>query len=122
MRDTTPLVNPAMAGDLLESSRTWNINNEDNADTIYISKDGLCSDNEPCFKHIQNGIASASAPTTIKITQETYNEDVVLDFNETISLEGGWNTAFTTNSGQSTINGSLTISNGKVMVENIILQ
>ena len=39
--------------------------------TIYVSKDGLCSGNNPCFRNIQKGIASASDPTAIKISQET---------------------------------------------------
>jgi len=90
--------------------------------TIYVSKDGLCNGNNPCFPNIQNGIASVTGPSLIKITQETYYEDVVLDFSQTIELNGGWDTTFTTNSGQTTVNGSLTISNGKIIIKKITLQ
>ncbi len=90
--------------------------------TIYVSKDGSCSGNNPCYSNIQNGIASASAPSAINITQEACNENVILDSAQTIYLEGGWNSTFTTNSGQTTINGSLTIRNGKMIMNKIILQ
>jgi len=117
LADYRPAGSSGPYGMLQATRASWIIEN-----AIYISTDGSCSGNSPCFQNIQDGIAFASAPTAIRITQETYNEDVVLDFNETIYLEGGWDTAFTTNLGQSTINGSLTISNGKVIVRNIILQ
>jgi hypothetical protein len=104
--------------DMLQAARaTWIVGNP-----IYISQDGSCGGYSPCFQKIQDGIASASNQTSIKITQGTYEEDVVLGLNETIHLEGGWDPAFTTHSGQSAIKGSLTISNGEVIVENIILR
>jgi hypothetical protein len=87
-----------------------------------VSKDGSCNGNNPCFTNIQNGISSASAPSIIKITQETYNENVILDFDVEFTLQGGWGTSFTTNSGQTTDNGSLTIRNGSVTVENLIIK
>ncbi len=90
--------------------------------TIYVSQDGSCSGHNPCYPNIQNGIAMAPVPSVIKITQETYNENVVLDFNETIFLEGGWDMNFTSNSSYTIIKGSLTISNGKMIIGWIILQ
>ncbi len=90
--------------------------------TIYVSKDGLCSGYNPCFPKIQNGIAIASVPSIIKITQETYNENIILDFDEEITLQGGWGADFTSNSSYTTINGSITITNGTMIIENIILQ
>ncbi len=90
--------------------------------TIYVSKDDWCNGNNPCFPNIQNGIASASAPSVIKITQETYNENVVLDFDEEITLQGGWNTSFTSNSSFTIIQGSITITHGKMIIEWIIFE
>jgi hypothetical protein len=89
---------------------------------FYVSKDDGCGGKTPCYTTIQNGIAAATAPTAIYITQKTYNENVILDLNKTITLEGGWDTSFTTDSGQTTINGSLTVSNGKVIINRIILR
>ena len=92
------------------------------APAIYVSKDGLCNGNNPCFPNIQNGIALASAPSIIKITEGTYNENIILDFDEEMMLQGGWNADFTSNSSYTTIDGSLTITNGTMIIENIILQ
>jgi hypothetical protein len=103
--------------DMLQATRASSLIN-----TIYVSKDGSCNGNNPCFTNIQNGISSASAPSIIKITQETYNENVILDFDVEFTLQGGWGTSFTTNSGQTTDNGSLTIRNGSVTVENLIIK
>ena len=89
---------------------------------IYVSKDGECNSNHPCYPNIQNGIASASIPATIKITGETYIEDILLDFSQVVTLQGGWDTNFTSNSSFSTIQGSITITNGKMIIEWIILQ
>jgi hypothetical protein len=90
--------------------------------TIYVSKDDHCGGNKPCFPHIQNGIASASIPATIKITGETYIEDILLDFSRQLTLQGGWDTSFTSDSSYTTIDGSLTIKHGTMIVEYIILQ
>jgi len=90
--------------------------------TIYVSKeDGSCSGHNPCYPNIQNAIAMASALSIIKITQGTYNEDIILDVDQEITLEGGWDATFTSNSSYTTINGSLTITHGKLTTENIIL-
>jgi beta-glucanase (GH16 family) len=91
-------------------------------ETIYVSKDGICSGNVPCFSDIQKGIASASGPSAIEITQETYDENIILDFDEVIALQGGWDTNFTSNSSYTTISGSITITNGKMTIERIIFK
>jgi hypothetical protein len=104
--------------DMLQAARaTWVAGN-----TIYVSQDGSCGGRTPCFKKIQDGIASASDQTSVKIAQGTYGEEVVLGLNYAIHLDGGWDTAFATHSGQSAINGSLTISNGEAIVEGITLR
>jgi hypothetical protein len=91
-------------------------------DSIYVSKESSCSGHSLCFQNIQNGIASASVPTEVKITQETYNENIILDLDQVITLQGGWDTSFTSCSSYTTIHGSITITNGTMIIENIILQ
>ena len=89
---------------------------------IYVSKDGTCNGHIPCWPNVQNGIASASAPSIIRITGETYNGNIVLDFDQVIALEGGWDTTFTSDSIPTTIQGSLTIKHGTMIFEYIILK
>jgi hypothetical protein len=89
--------------------------------TIYVSKVVLCNGHNPCSSNIQDGIAMASAPSIIKITQGTYDENIILNFDQVILLSGGWDANFTSNSSYTTINGSLTIIHGKLTTENIIV-
>jgi hypothetical protein len=84
--------------------------------TIYVSQDGTCGGHTPCYSTIQGGIDSVSAPSILKITQETYDEDVVLDVNQIITLEGGWDTSFTSCSSHTIITGSLTIPDGTLIL------
>jgi hypothetical protein len=89
---------------------------------IYVKTDHQCANKTPCFATIQTGIDSAQTLTIINITQETYHENVVLNSPKELTLQGGWDATFTTNQSYTIIDGSLTISNGKVIVENIILE
>jgi hypothetical protein len=90
--------------------------------TIYVSKDGVCNGHSHCWPNIENGISQASDPSIIEITQETYDEDIVLDVDKEIILEGGWDTNFASCSSYTTIKGSMTITHGTIIIENIILK
>ena len=89
---------------------------------IYVATDGVCAGNSPCFSSIQNGINAADTVTIMKITQETYVENVILNTLIQLMFQGGWNSTFTAIQSNTTINGSLTISDGTLIIENIILQ
>ena len=89
---------------------------------IFVSLDGTCSGNTPCFTSIQNAISSADTFTTIVITEEIYLEDVILNNPIEIILPGGWDSTFTNCLSWTTIYGSLMISNGALEIENIILR
>jgi hypothetical protein len=89
---------------------------------IYVSKDNFCSANTPCFPNIQNGIASAFVPSIIRITEETYFENILLDFGQAITLQGGWGADFSSESSYTTIDGSITIISGTMILEGVILR
>jgi YD repeat-containing protein len=90
--------------------------------TGYVSKNGLCNSHGPCFSGIQQAITSASGASIMRITQENYIENIVLNSEQAIMLEGGWDTNFTSCSSYTTIDGSITITNGTIIIENIILK
>jgi hypothetical protein len=52
------------------------------------------------------------------LSLSTYSENIILDSNKVIALQGGWDTSFISNSFYTTIKGSITIANGKMIVEN----
>ncbi len=59
----------------------------------------------------------------LEITGEDYDEsEVIFDSPEEVRVQGGWNTDFTPGSSYTTIHGSMTIADGTVIIENIILE
>jgi photosystem II stability/assembly factor-like uncharacterized protein len=89
---------------------------------IYVGQDGLCGGKNTCYTSIQNGIDAAQSNGIIAMTQETYYEDVILDDPKVLIVKGGWDTSFTSCSSYTTIQGSITITNGTMIVENIIVK
>jgi hypothetical protein len=88
----------------------------------YVSKGVGCGGKTPCFNILQNGIDSSESFTVINVTQETYTENIVFNSPKFLSLRGGWDLTFTNSSSYTVIQGSMTISNGKLIVEYIILR
>jgi hypothetical protein len=88
---------------------------------IYVALNGVCNGKIPCFSPIQAAIDSGDNFATIMITGETYSGDIILNSPGVLTLQGGWDSTFTNCLSWTTINGSLTISDGTLIVENIIL-
>jgi len=88
---------------------------------LYVAFSGSCSGKTPCYSTIQAAIDAASSGATIKIAQETYDENLTLGSSKELILSGGWDATFTTQSSTSTVN-SMTISNGTVTVDNLVIQ
>ena len=74
------------------------------------------------YSTIQNGYNNAGNGNTIQVQAGTYVENDDFNRNETVALIGGYDSSFSTDSSNSVITGSLTISNGTVTVENIIIK
>lgn len=83
---------------------------------FYVSHDGVCNSHEPCFSFIQDAIDAADSVTLIKVTEGTYEEDVVIDQPKKVTIRGGWNSTFTTRI-SATIIKSMRISDGTVRTE-----
>jgi hypothetical protein len=89
---------------------------------VYVAQIGNCSDKVPCFNVLQTAINSSESFSVINVTQETYTGDIVLSGPKFFTLWGGWDLTFTDCTSDTVIQGSLTISNGKVIVEYITLK
>jgi hypothetical protein len=89
--------------------------------TVYVAPDGQCNGNNPCYSTIQEAIASEYDGVIIKIAQGDYDEDLVLGLDKDLRLEGGWDSEFTTQSSYTAVN-SITISNGTVAVDRLVIQ
>ncbi len=88
---------------------------------IYVSQDGTCNGNTPCYSTIQGAVNAASSGSTIKIAGGSYGEDVSLNTNKNLIVKGGYNSTFTTQSSETTFH-TMTISNGTAAVDKLELQ
>jgi len=86
---------------------------------IYVSSEGSCGGNTPCYTTIQGAADVADSGSIIKIEEGTYAEDLTLDSSNNLTLLGGWDPTFTTQSSNTTIRGSLVVSNGNIKTRNI---
>jgi len=91
------------------------------APVLYVEASQHCGDKSPCYETIQGAIAQVGIMATIKIVQGSYDEDIELDTSKDLSLQGGWDAAFTSQSGRTTIHG-LKIRKGKIVTSNMILR
>jgi C1A family cysteine protease len=71
--------------------------------TIYVDPSGSCNGYTPCCSTIQAAIGSAGSGATIKIVQGTYNESFTLNESKSLTLQGGWNSSYTTQTSNTTI-------------------
>lgn len=93
------------------------------AKIVYVDSSGECGGNGSCFSGIQNAIDSATGYFLMRLSEGIYDEDIVIDQTYGLTLSGGWDSTFTSQSSETVIN-SLTISDtsGTVEAENIALQ
>ena len=100
----------------------WKIDAQDAVSILYVdSNDQTCGGNSPCYTSIQEGIDHANEGSIIKITQGTYGESIVLNQSKALEVTGGWNSGFTTQSGDTSIK-SITIGNGTVTMDNMVIE
>jgi len=89
------------------------------AASVYVESSGSCGGNTPCYSTIQAAIDAASSGNAIKIAEGSYDEALSLSSSKDLTLQGGWDSAFTSQSSNTTVN-SLTISNGSIEVDKLI--
>ena len=88
---------------------------------LYVSHDGVCNSQEPCFTLIQDAIDAADAVSLIKVTEGTYDEALIIDELKTLTIQGGWDSTFTTRTSDTVIR-SIRISDGTVKTEYLVIR
>lgn len=91
-----------------------------NAQEAYVSRQPDCQGNSPCYQDINLAMATEPSGTEIRITEVSYSEDVILTEDKAFTLSGGWNDRFTFQPSSTPID-TLTIENGIIVTENIVL-
>ncbi|MBL7178028.1 MAG: hypothetical protein ISS66_19565 [Desulfobacteraceae bacterium] len=95
----------------------FNIQNE----FLYVEPSASCGGNTPCYGTIQEAITAAGSSAVIKIAAGRYYENLALTSEKALTIQGGWNSAFTIQSSTTTID-SLTVSSGTVTAEYVVCQ
>ena len=64
--------------------------------TLYVSTDGVCQGNSPCYTNVQEALDDAATDDEIRVATGTYTDTAytVAEITETITLQGGWNADF----------------------------
>ena len=68
----------------------------------YVNSDGYCGGKIPCHRTIQAAIEVASTGEAILIANGTYDEDITLNANKSLTLRGGWDSTFTNQTSNTT--------------------
>jgi len=89
--------------------------------SVYVEPSGSCGGNSPCYANVQTAIDAAASGDVIKVSQDVTAQAVGLATGKNLLVQGGWNPAFTVQASATTLR-SLTVQNGLMGVESLILQ
>jgi len=93
------------------------------ASALYVSISGDCGEKTPCYNSIHEAIDAASTGDQIRITQGTYDESLVFNESKLLTIQGGWDSTFTTQSLTTIINSMiLGDDSGTTQIDNLVLQ
>jgi hypothetical protein len=90
-------------------------------EVLYVEPEGVCGGKLPCYTSIHEAIATSGVRAIINIAEGPYEEDLLLDQAKHLTLRGGWDSAFTSQSSYTTVS-SMMISNGTTVPDKIILK
>jgi hypothetical protein len=74
------------------------------------------------FGLLQSAYNSAASGAVINAQGIAFTENLSCNLPIEVTIAGGWNAAFTTQSGSTAINGSLVISQGKVVANHLVVR
>ncbi|MBC8420654.1 MAG: hypothetical protein H8E10_18880 [Desulfobacterales bacterium] len=93
-----------------------------NYSSIYVSKDASCGGNIPCYASIQDAVHAAATGAAILIEAGAYTESIILNESKSLTLQGGWDSSFSTQTSNTTFikapkapQGSLTLQMVTIM-------
>ena len=70
---------------------------------VYVNKDdGTCGGKSPCYTSIQDAINGTSTGVVIRIAQGAYSESMDLTTSKSLTLQGGWDSSYTTQTSNKT--------------------
>jgi len=85
--------------------------------TLFVSGDGNCGNNTPCYSKIQDAIDAAPASAVIKVADGIYLETPDWKKAGTVAISGGWKSFFSEHNGVSEIYNPLATGGGSVKLQ-----
>jgi len=74
------------------------------------------------FATLSDAYNTALSDDIIQATSQTFAEDLNINQDKTVTLQGGFDSSYSTISGTTTLNGTLTISSGTLIIDNLTIQ
>jgi hypothetical protein len=88
----------------------------------YVAPDGFCGGKFPCYTSIQDAINAANTDCDIRITQGSYLESITLRASISITLQGGWNSSYTTQTSNTTFIKSPQAPQGSITLQMVTVR
>jgi DNA-binding beta-propeller fold protein YncE len=74
------------------------------------------------YPTLQEAYDAAGDGETVQSQAVGITESLIADINKSVTFDGGYDCSYTTNAGNTTLNGALTINNGTITIRNFVLQ
>jgi len=91
------------------------------ASILYVSKVG-CGAKTPCYPTIQGAVNAAGADVTIKIAEGTYAELITLSEPKSLTLQGGWDSSFGSQTGTTILRQAPKAPQGSLTLQMLIIK
>ena len=89
---------------------------------VYVEQSKTCGGKKPCYELVGKGIRAAGASANLKIAADSaFPEDLIIDQDTDLSIQGGWSSDFVQRAGNTSIQGSLTVKKGTVTIDGIAI-
>lgn len=88
----------------------------------YVTTDGDCGVKSPCYSSIQAAIDAASTGSTILIADGTYTEAITLNESKTLTLQGGWDSSFSTQTSNTTFIKAPKVTQGSLTLQMVTIK
>ncbi len=74
------------------------------------------------YPSLQDAYDVSTDGETIQCQDTSISEDLYIDINKAVTVEGGYDCGYTTPTGKTTLNGNMTIYDGTLTIKNFVLQ
>ena len=87
--------------------------------TVYVCSDGICGGMANCYTTVESAAGAAESGSIINVANDvTYKGDFAVS-GKNLIMQGGWDAAFQSRSGISTLQGFPTVSNGSLTTKQV---